>query len=425
MKKISLKGLELDAYEERLENGLMIYMLPYANKKNYFISYATYYGSDVIEFSPNSRETIKPPLGIAHFLEHKMFEQESGIDPFTFFSESGTDSNASTSFESTQYICYGTKNFSENLRFLLHFVNKPFFTDENVEKEKGIIAEEIKMYEDMPDFKLEMSLRESLYKNHPRRIDIAGSVEEISKITKEDLLSCYNNFYGPNNMFVLIVGNFDKEEALRVIEEELGEVMKRPLPKVAKCKEPTKVKEKECTIQANVEIPKIAVGLKVPVSDCNLKDYELDLYLEMLTTILFGPSSEFRERVRESKILNMIYTDWESIEDFRTFYIMASTINPEKLLSEIKKELTEHKIKEKDFNRIKKVWIAKETRMIDNIEDTVNNVYDDLMKYHTIIPNKIDKIKTMKLKKLQDLIENIDFTNISTVKMIQKKKEEM
>ena len=170
-----------------------------------------------------------------------------------------------------------------------------------------------------------------------------------------------------------------------------------PIVPPAKVKEPIKVNEKELTMKATVEIPKVAVGLKVPTKDLELKDFELDLYLSMLSTILFGSSSAFKERVRESKIVNSIYTEWEKIEDFRTFYLTASTIDPDQFIKEVKKELSDHKVTEKDFNRIKKVWIASEVRMIDNI-------------------------KAMKLKKLQDLIEKIDFTNISTVKMVQKKK---
>ena len=218
MKKIELKGLDQVVYTEQLHNGLQIFLVPYENKKNYFITYATRFGSDVLEFE-NDEKKYKPPLGIAHFLEHKMFEQEDGIDPFTYFSKSGTDSNASTSFDNTQYICYGNNEFANNLKYLINFVNSPYYTDENVEKEKGIIAEEIKMYEDMPDFKLEMKLREAIYNESSRRIDIAGSVEEIYKITKEDLYSCYNNFYVPNNMFILIAGNFDPEIAENIIKD--------------------------------------------------------------------------------------------------------------------------------------------------------------------------------------------------------------
>jgi len=421
MKKTTLKGLDMDFYTETLENGLEIYMVPYENKKNYFISFATRFGSDILEFTNSKKEKISPPLGVAHFLEHKMFEQESGEDPFAFFSESGTDSNASTSFDNTQYICYGTKEFNKNLRYLLKFVNSPYYTDHNVKKEKGIIAEEIKMYEDIPDFRLEMRLRECIYKNHPRRIDIAGTVEEIEKITKEDLYNCYSNFYVPNNMFILIVGNFKKEEAITIIEEELGYKKTSTLPKVKKITEPENVFITNDEIEANIEIPKLAFGLKVPTKELNWKGLTLDLYLTMLTTILFGSSSEFRERVRQEKIVSGMYTEWESIEDFKVFYLMASTMNPEALEKEIKKEWKDLNITEKDFHRIQKVWIANEVRMIDNIDATVNNLYDDILKYREIIPNKIEQIKKMKYKDLKELMKQINFENTSIVKMTAKK----
>lgn len=227
MKKNKLTGLDLDYFYEKLKNGLEVIYIPYKDKKNYFISYATKFGSETTKFIPiNSKKEVKVPDGIAHFLEHKMFEMEDGINPFTYFSESGTGSNASTSFRSTQYICYGTKKFNENLKYLIKFVNSPYYTDENVAKEKGIIIEELKMYDDIPDFKLDNILRENLFHVHPRRIDIGGTIEEVNKITKEDLYLCYENFYQPNNMFILIAGNFDIENASKIIHKELDLVKK-------------------------------------------------------------------------------------------------------------------------------------------------------------------------------------------------------
>ena len=422
MKKINLQGLEMDCYTEVLDNGLEVYMLPYSNKKNYFISYATRFGSDVLEFTDEKKKTHKLPLGIAHFLEHKMFEQEDGKDPFTFFSESGTDSNASTSFDNTQYICYGTKEFKKNLEYLLEFVNRPYYTDENVEKEKGIIAEEIKMYEDVPDFKLEMKLRECLYKNHPRRIDIAGTIGEINKITKEDLYSCYENFYVPNNMFILIVGNFPPKEALAIIERKLDTKKKKKLPTVSKVTEPVKVECKECQLRENIEIPKVAIGIKVPTKNIKLEKLELDLYLNMLTTILFGSSSAFREKARQEKLLSGLYMEWEMLEEYHTFYMMTSTTQPKELIKEVEKEWKSKNVTEEDFTRIQKVWIANEVRTIDNIDATVNNLYDDILKFGEIIPDKIEKIKNMKFKKLKDLMKEIDGTNMSIVQMIPNSK---
>lgn len=421
MKKISLKGLEMDLYTETLKNGLEVYMLPYEDKKNYFISFATRFGSDVLEFTDvTNKKTYKPPLGIAHFLEHKMFEEESGEDPFTFFSKSGTDANASTNFDSTQYICYGNNEFNSNLEYLLKFVLRPYYTDSNVKKEKGIIAEEIKMYNDMPEVKLEMKLRECLYKNHPRRIDIAGTVEEIKKITKEDLYACYNNFYIPSNMFVLIVGKFDKEIALEIIKNELDNNNNRKLPKIKEVTEPIKVNEKECVIKSKIETPKVGIGLKVDNSKLGLNGYELSLYLNMLTTIMFGSSSEFRERVRNNKLCNGISTGWEILDKISSYYILSSSIKPDEFIEEVKKELKNAKVDEEAFKRIKKVWISREIKGIDNIDVTVEDLYYDIIKYKEIIPNKIELIKNMKLKVLKDLINKIDFSNISVVKMEKK-----
>ena len=416
MKTIELKGLDTKAYTEVLDNGLEVYMIPYQNKKNYFISYATRFGSDILSWK-NGEGIYRPPLGIAHFLEHKMFEAEDGVDPFTYFSKSGTDSNASTSFDYTQYICYGTKKFKDNLRYLLRFVNDPYYTDDNVEKEKGIIKEEIEMYQDMPDFKLEMGLRGLVYKNSPRKIDIAGSVDEIYKITKEDLYKCYENFYRTNNMFVLIVGNFKKEDALDIIKQELSSKKRQNLPVVTKTKEPKSVNQKELKVKANIEVPKIGIGLKVPIENLSLKELELDLYLNMLTTILFGSSSSFRQQARDEKILNSIYTEWENIEGFRTFYLMATTRKPEELIEKIKKEIQKISIDKKSFERMKKVWIANEVKMIDIIDATVNNMFDDIIKYQRIVPDKVDCIRKMKLDKLNDLIKQIDFKNISIITM--------
>ena len=153
-----------------------------------------------------------------------------------------------------------------------------------------------------------------------------------------------------------------------------------------------------------------------------MKDIELDLYLSILSSILFGASSEFRERCRVAKLLNGIYTEWESIKDFKTLFILATSLDPDKLLDEIKYELKNLSITEKTFERIKKVWIANEVKMIDNVDATVNNMFDDIIKYNKIIPNRIELIREMNLKTLEKLIKEIDFKNISIVKMINKNK---
>lgn len=419
MKKINLKGLDLVAYTETLSNGLDVIFVPFEKKSNYYISYATRFGSEITSFTPaGEKKSIKVPDGIAHFLEHKMFEQESGEDPFAYFSKSGTGANASTSYENTQYICYGTKNFIDNLRYLIQYVNAPYYTDENVEKEKGIIAEELKMYADLPDVQLETKLRENVYHVHPRRVDIGGTVDEIYKITKEDLYLCYNNFYSPNNMFILVVGKFPMEEAMSVIHQELDTRENLEKAEIATIKEKKSVRKKEDSFVGNIQVPKIAVGLKVPIADLGeYEDLELDLYLTMFTTMLFGSSSLFRERARNEKLLNNFYSDWDNTEQYKTYMILSSTNHPESLVQEIKKELSNHELDEAMFDRMKKVWIANEVKMADYIDSTVNNVFDDMIRYHKVIPNKVDMIRKMNMKTLEKIVSKIDFDNLSVVIM--------
>ena len=419
MKKINLKGLDLVAYTETLSNGLDVIFVPVEKKSNYYISYATRFGSEITSFTPaGEKKSIKVPDGIAHFLEHKMFEQESGEDPFAYFSKSGTGANASTSYDNTQYICYGTKNFIDNLRYLIQYVNAPYYTDENVEKEKGIIAEELKMYADLPDVRLETKLRENVYHVHPRRVDIGGTVDEIYKITKEDLYLCYNNFYSPNNMFILVVGKFPMEEAMSVIHQELDTRENLEKAEIATIKEKKSVRKKEDSFVGNIQVPKIAVGLKVPIADLGeYEDLELDLYLTMFTTMLFGSSSLFRERARNEKLLNNFYSDWDNTEQYKTYMILSSTNHPESLVQEIKKELSNHELDEAMFERMKKVWIANEVKMADYIDSTVNNVFDDMIRYHKVIPNKVDMIRKMNMKTLEKIVSKIDFDNLSVVIM--------
>lgn len=419
MKEIELSKLDMTLYYDKLKNGLEVYLLPYDNKNNYFMSYATRYGSETTTFIPaGEEEEISVPLGISHFLEHKMFEQEDGVDPFTYFSESGTGANAMTFFDYTQYICYGTKKFEDNLKYLIKYVNSPYYTDQNVEKEKGIIAEELKMYADIPDYQLDNYLRQNIYHNHPRRIDIGGSVEEIYKITKEDLYTCYNSFYSPNNMFILVVGGFDKDKAYEIIKESLEDIDNRGKAKTSKINEPKEVKVEYQEVSSNISVPKIAVGLKICDKTLGKFDtFDLDLYIQMINTVLFGSSSIFKERVRNKKLINNFYTEVELIDGFHTIYIMSSSEEPDELIKEIKDELSNVKINKNDFERMKKVWIANEVKMIDDVDSAVSNLYDDIIRYKGVIADKIDRIRGLDFKVMNEIVEKINFNNIAVVKM--------
>ena len=217
MKKITLKGLYQDLYYEKLDNGLDIYFLPIKNTKNYIMEYVVKYGSIDTSFKVDDK-IYNTKSGIAHFLEHKMFEQEDNITPFSFTSKSGTYCNASTSYTYTNYYFEGNKNFNKNLNYLIKYVNSPYLTDTNVNKEKGIIIEELNQYNSNSGYFFEEALLKALLVKDKHRIDIGGKINDVKNITKEELYDIYNTFYTPNNMFILISGNFDLDKALNIIK---------------------------------------------------------------------------------------------------------------------------------------------------------------------------------------------------------------
>ncbi len=423
MKPIELAGLDQTVYYEKLENGLEVYLIPYQNKSNYAMHYLTKYGSIQTTFVPyGKKKEITVPDGIAHFLEHKMFEQEDGMDPFSFAAKTGTYSNASTNFECTRYYFEGNKAFKENLNYLLDFVGSPYFTDENVEKEKGIIAEEIKQYDDEVEWIFEEEIKKAVLQKDNHRIDIAGTVESISKITKENLYDTYYTFYQPSNMFLVISGNFDKEEAINIIHENktLQQAKTNFELQVKEEEEPLEVNQKEVEIKFNVVNTKVGYAIKIPLK--NIKDkYSFGLYIGMMLNIKFGLSSLFREELKQEKLMTSFYTEREQIGNYLIVTFKADSEQPQKLVAKIQKELKNINITEEEMERLKKVWISSEVIMTDNINATLENIVEDIIEYGKIIPNKVDIFRSLNMKEYTTLLSDINFENASTIIVSPKK----
>lgn len=423
MKTIVLNGLDQNIYYEKLENGLEVYMIPYKNKSNYAIHYLTKYGSIQTTFIPyGKKDKITVPDGIAHFLEHKMFEQEDGIDPFTFASKTGTYSNASTNFECTRYYFEGNKAFEENLNYLLDFVGSPYFTDENVEKEKCIIAEEIKQYDDEVDWTFEEELKKALFKKDNHRVDIAGTVESISKITKEDLYDTYYTFYQPSNMVLVISGDFDKEIALNTIKknETLKKAKSNFKIEVFSEEEPLEVNSKKVELELPIATTKVGYGIKIPLKNID-NPYLFGLYIGMMLNIKFGLSSICREELKKEQLITSFYTERELIGNYLIITFKAESEKPEELINKLKKELSNIDVSEEDINRLKKVWISSEVIMIDNINMTLENTVSDILEYGKIISDRIDIFRSLNKEEYNNMLKNIDFTNTSTVIIRPKK----
>ena len=214
-------------YIEKLENGLTVMIVPKCGIQKKYIIWGTNYGSNDSEFIvPGEKEVTKVPDGVAHYLEHKLFEQENGRNSLDVLSALGVNANAYTTNNHTAYLYECTENFYEALDEFMDYVQHPYFTDENVEKEKGIIGQEIMMYDDYPEWKVYMNAMNAMYHKNPIKIDTAGTIESIAPIDKDILYKCYNTFYNPSNMAMVICGDFEPEQILE-------EVKKRLIPKNA------------------------------------------------------------------------------------------------------------------------------------------------------------------------------------------------
>ena len=417
MKISSLEKLDLELYEETLDNGLKVYVVPRENVNGIYATFSTKFGSNETEFN-NGKEMIKVPLGVAHFLEHKMFEQKDDKDPFAFYSERGCDANANTSNYKTTYLFSGANSFADNINYLLDYVQEPYFTDENVEKEKGIIIQEIKMYQDDPFMKMYDGIIYNLFIKHPIKYPIAGTKEDVNKTTKEDLYNCYNTFYHPSNMFLVITGNFDKDKALEIINN--NECLKNCKTNHEiinkKIEESVEVKTKYIDTKMDVQSTRLNYSIKIPISDYKGIDrYKYVIYFGMMLNIMFGLASDFREDMLKNEYMTSFYYDRMYTNDYMIITFFALTETPEKLVEEIKKCLDNIKITKDDVERIKKVWISSEVMMIDDASLTLDNFVYDIIESGEVIHNKVDIFKEMNLEKLLNIVNNVDYNNSTTV----------
>ena len=417
MKEINIDIVNEKLIFEKLNNGLEIYMVPNNRVKNIYATFTTKYGSTINEFVPiNENKMVKVPEGIAHFLEHKVFEQESGEDPFTFFSKSGSDTNAHTSLNNTTYEFTGPNNFIENLEYLLDFVQSVYLTNENVEKEKGIIEQELKMYLDDPFWSMYDGIRNNVFVKNPTKYPIGGTIASVNKITKKDLLRCYNTFYHPSNMFLVITGNFDPEETVRVIKaNQSNKKYDKMLPiKFKEYKEPDKVVKEVEVVEKNTDIPKLSFGIKINLEKLGYRDSRRNMFLNILFETLFGLSSKFYEDMSSKGYLSIpISIDKIYTETHLLLTLIAETSFPKELIDEIKNQLNNIEITEDDLEIMKKSMISSNINLFDNIVGLNDVITNNIINYGDFDENFIASIKTLNMSEMNNIINKIDLTNLS------------
>ncbi len=420
MKKYNLEKMDLTLYYEKLDNGLEVYIVPKYNVNSVYTTFTTKYGSINDEFVPYDRTRLsKFPLGIAHFLEHKLFEQKDGKDPFEFYSERGSDSNANTSNFKTTYLFSGTNFFEENLNYLLDFVQEPYFTDQNVEKEKGIIEQEIRMYDDSPYWRLYERVTYNAFVKHPIKYPIAGTISSIKKITKEDLYTCYYTFYHPSNMFLTITGNVDPKETINLIKinQEDKEFKDVKEIKLKKYNEPNEVEKEKDHCTMDIEIPRVSIGYKI-ANNTELDINKFKNYISMFFDIKFGSVSEFNDKMIEEGLIttdidiNVINTDKHLL-----FIIIAETDKIDKIIKNIDKELKNRDILESDFNRKKKVKKSNSIYKSDSIYAINNKIMSNVINYGEVILDEYKQIDELTYDEFSKVVKNIDLSNKTVYKI--------
>ena len=426
MKKINIEETNEFLYFKKLDNGLEIYILPNINQKNFYITYNTKFGSINTEFKVKNNY-VKVPNGIAHYIEHLMFNTENG-SVFDYFSKLGASVNAFTSYDITCYEVFSSTYFKENLNYLLDYVNTPYFTKELVNNERGIITEEIKMYENNPNTELSYKAYNNIFVNDLRKNYISGNVNDIKKISVDSIMDSYNTFYNPNNMFIIITGNVNPYEALAIIEENIKNKKFNNVNINNKIiTEPLKVYKKYEEIEMNVETNKVSVSYKIPKKNfktLNLGNEELKTYISLLFNILFGVTSDIQDKLITSKVINSgininkIYT-----EDYIVISLTTETDYPESLINMVRDVLNNITIDEDELLRKVKVYKSNYILHFDDIELVNNNIQDNVIQNGKFISDYMTIYNNVNINIMNEIVKKIK-TRSESILIIKPKSNE-
>lgn len=424
MEKIYYQTLKETLFHEKLENGLEVYLLPKVGFEKTYGLFSTNFGSIDTTFVPlGQKEMIKVEDGIAHFLEHKMFDMKDG-DAADKFAKLGASSNAFTSSSRTAYLFSTTTNENACVELLLNFVQSLDITDESVEKEKGIICQEIKMYDDDPDWRVYFGSIQNLYNNHPVAVDIAGTVETVNNTTKDMLEICYNTFYHPSNMMIFIVGNIEADKAMTVIKENQAKKNFAPAKPIVCQKniEPCNIKIKENVLTMDVEMNKIIVSIKVNeiLNDPKLK-IRRELAINLLFDLLFSKSAKlYNDWLNEGIINDSFSANFTQERDYAFIQIGCDCDDYETLKEHILtliQNFQNIEISKNDFERIKKKNIGLFINLFNGPE-SIANLFSRYYFEGIIALDLIDEIAKITLDDIYDMFKYFDseYTSVCIVK---------
>ncbi|MBQ3603427.1 MAG: insulinase family protein [Clostridia bacterium] len=422
MNVITNELLDEKCYHIVHPTGLNIYVMPKEGYSGAYAVFGTNYGSIDTKILTKDGTVADIPEGTAHFLEHKLFESED-LDAFARYAETGANANAYTSFDTTCYLFSCTGDFNASLRILLDFVQSPYFTEQTVAKEQGIIGQEITMYKDVADWEVLFNLLRALYHSHPVRIDIAGTVESISEITAQTLYDCYNNFYNLNNMVLAVAGNVDVDEIVKICDELL-----KPSEEFKFERKPHE--EPEETVQNYIEeklsvaAPIFSLGFKecYGLPKKTLKD---KIATDVLLELLAGTTSELYNSLLEQGLINTSF----GFEQFAGFGYSATIFsgeskNPEEAARQIKaaiKQMRENGINADDFERTRRKLYGRTVMSFNDIDEIAN----DLVGAHFDkigVFDDIDVFRELTVIDVENILKNTmreDYSALSIIKPIE------
>lgn len=397
-------------YIEKLKNGLTVMIIPKKDIQKKYIIWGTHYGSNDSTFIvPGETEVTEVPKGVAHFLEHKMFEQENGENSLDVLTSIGVNANAYTTNDHTAYLFECTDNFYPALDEFMDYVQHPYFTDENVEKEKGIIGQEIMMYDDYPEWKVYLNALESMYHNNPVKLDITGTIETISKIDKDILYKCYNTFYSPSNMAMVIAGDFEPHELLEEIKRRLLDTKSKGEIKRIFENEPEEIVKEKAEQKMEVSKPLYTIGIKdIPAEE---KDkVKKHIAIEILLNIIIGVSSElYKQLYDKGNCYSSPSIEYEFDKNYAHILITGQSNNPEELYESLKsqiKKYIQNGINESDFERTKKMIYGEYIKEYNDVTDIARMFLSDYFKGINSF-EYLEEIDTINIDYLNQILKNV------------------
>lgn len=419
IKEIKNELLNEKYYDIDHPSGLKILVMPKENYSSTYAIFATKYGSidTMIQMKDGSFKEI--PEGTAHFLEHKLFESED-LDAFERFAKTGASANAYTSFDRTGYLFSCSANFKKNLEILLDFVQNPYFTQATVEKEQGIIGQEIDMYKDVPDWEVMFNCLMNMYHNLPVRIDIAGTHESIAQISAETLYGCYDNFYNLHNMVLSVAGNVSVDEVIEVADKMLkpvdGKMAQRKV-----IDEPKEVVSSYVEEKLSVATPQFMFGFKEN-RDTPERTAKEEVTMEILLDMISGQSSELYRRLFDGKLINNSF----GFEYFTGFgyscvFFAGESTDPRAVADEIVKEIKsfrENGFDKAAFDRTKKKLYGRMIMGMNDVDGIANNMAISYFAGEDIFTD-FEIYKTVTLEDVEELFKNTLDENYSVLSVIK------